>query len=126
MRGQKAAPDEIAQEFRADPLVFRGRLDEPQNPFLARARHAEGDHELIAREGLAVEKEHQPLPIVEPPPLHGFQGARAALDEAARHTRLGEPERLGHRLRGALVIATRQPAQHAPEEPEVQCARRTL
>ena len=65
--------DQVSQKATADPLVFRGSLDETQRDFTSVDSHTQGDDDLLVRKALAVEKQgHQIVP---------FQGALLKLGQ---------------------------------------------
>jgi len=115
---------QLAEETRDDARVLTGRLHEAQDPLLPRGRHPQRHRELIAGKRLAVEDEHQPLRVVEPPFLEQAQLAGARANAAPRHARPGEPEGFRHRFGGGLVLPTREAAQHPAEEPHILRPRR--
>lgn len=64
---REATLPELAQEARDDAPVLARRLHQAQYALLPRGGDAERDDDLVAREGLPVEHEHEPLGVIMPP-----------------------------------------------------------
>lgn len=119
-RGAKAALLKLAQERGAHPLVFRRRLDQPEQALLPRARHPQGHHQLVLSEALPVQHHHQPLGVIQPPLGRLAQVPRTGLNKPPRDAGLRQPERRGHRFGGQGVLPAGQSPEHPPEQPQIQ------
>ena len=107
----EAALHQLAQESGAHTRILGGRLHEAEEALLPRRGDAQRDEDLIVGEGLPVEQEHQPLGIIVTTRVQRRQRLGAGADEAPRHARLGQAERLWHRFGRRFVVATGEPAQ---------------
>ena len=109
-RGREPTLDQRAPERGPHARVSRRRLHEPEEARFRRGRDAQGDHHRIRSEGRAIEHEDEPLRIVVSPLLERLPRRRTCPNDATRHARCREPERLRHGRDGPFVLPARDPA----------------